>query len=137
VRSIAVDAGPLIAFFNQGDAHHSAAVAFLRRADNYHLVTTSLVAGEVAAMLCEIQPNLFRFLEWLEAVVQIEDALHDDLPRIVAVMEKYSDLPANFADASLVVLCERRGIDGVATIDRDFDVYRLPRGKKFENVFHA
>lgn len=121
--------------FDRDDAFHVQAGEFLRRCGDCRLITTSVVVGEVAAMLSDIQPNLFRFMEWLLAVVEIDDALREDLPRIIEIMRKYGDLPADLADVSLVVLCERRGVSSVASIDSDFDVYRLPRSKKFENVF--
>ncbi len=133
--SIVVDAGPLIALFDRDDAHHAQAVRFLRDVADTRLLTNSLMVGEVAAMLSDLKPNLFRFLEWLTAAVEIDDALRDDLPRITTIMQKYSDLPADLADASLVALCERRRIETVASIDSDFDVYRLPRGRAFRNVF--
>lgn len=133
--SIVVDAGPMIALFDRDDAHHARAGEFLRRIGESRLITTSLVVGEVAAMLSDVQPSLFRFMEWVLAVVEIDDALREDLPRIMEIMRKYQDLPADLADGSLVALCERRGISTVASIDSDFDVYRLPRSKKFENVF--
>jgi predicted nucleic acid-binding protein len=50
-------------------------------------------------------------------------------------MKKYADLPADFADASIVALCERRGIDTVATLDRHFDVHRTSARKQLQNVF--
>ena len=133
--SIVVDAGPMIALFDRDDAHHARAGEFLRRSGDCRLITTSLVIGEVAAMLSDMPQNLFRFMEWLLAVVEIDDALREDLPRIIEIMKKYHDLPADLADVSLVALCERRGISTVASIDSDFDVYRLARSKKFENVF--
>jgi uncharacterized protein len=68
-------------------------------------------------------------------VIEIDDALRDDLPRIAEIMKKYRDLPANLADASLVARGERRAIKTVASTNADFDVYRLPRGKSFKNVF--
>ena len=86
-------------------------------------------------MLSDVQPNLYRFMHWLLAVVEIDDALREDLPRIIEIMKKYGDLPADLADASLVALCERRGVSIIASVDSDFDVYRLPKAKKFENVF--
>lgn len=86
-------------------------------------------------MLSHIQPNLFRFLEWAQITLKVDDRLAEDMPRIIEIMKKYHDLPADLADASLVALCERRGIATVASIDRDFTVYRLPKGRKFENVF--
>ena len=135
MRSIVVDAGPLIALFDRDDAHHQQAVEFLRRVGDCRLVTTSLVVEEVAAMLSDVQPNLVRFLEWLSAAVEIDDALREDLARMIEVIEKYSDLPADLADVSLVALCERRSIVTIASINSDFDVYRLPRGRKFQNVY--
>jgi uncharacterized protein len=135
VRSIVVDAGPMIALFDRSDAYHAHAREFLERSGDARLITNSLVIGEVAAMLSDVRPNLYRFLDWIGAVVQIDDALLDDLPRLAAIMKKYGDLPADLADASLVALCERRGVTTVASIDSDFDVYRLPKGRRFENVF--
>jgi predicted nucleic acid-binding protein len=44
------------------------------------------------------------------------------------------DLPADFADASLVALCERRGIEHIATFDKDFLVYRMADNKSLTNV---
>ena len=127
----------MIALFDRDDAHHAQAVAFLQRSGECRLITTSLVIGEVAAMLSDIQPNLYRFLDWMAGVVEIDDALREDLPRMIEIMRKYADLPADLADVSLVVLCERRGVNTIASIDRDFQVYRLPKGRKFENVFFS
>jgi uncharacterized protein len=47
------------------------------------------------------------------------------LPRIAALMTKYADLPADFADVSLVWLAQQKRIDKVVSVDaRDFAVYR-------------
>jgi len=137
VRSIMVDAGPMIALFDRDDAHHKQAREFLRQAGECRLITTSLVIGEVAAMLADVSPNLFRFMDWLLVGVEIDDALREDLPRMIEIMKKYDDLPADLADASLVALCERRGVGTIASIDSDFEVYRLPKGRKFENLFFS
>ena len=135
MQSIAVDAGPMIGLFDRDDAHHKQAVQFLRRSAEFRLVTTSLVVGEVAAMLSDLQPNLYRFLDWVLASVVVDDRLREDLPRMIEIMQKYSDLPADLADVSLVALCERRGLTLIASVDSDLDVYRLPKRRKFENVF--
>ena len=41
----------------------------------------------------------------------------------------------DFADASLVAVCERLGIREVATLDSDFHGYRLDGKNAFVNVF--
>ena len=64
--------------------------------------------------------------------------LSDLTPRMVArmpvLMERYSDLPMDLADASLVALAEERRLSQVFTLDRDFRVYRLPNGAPFELI---
>ncbi len=77
------------------------------------------------------------FLDWVGAALEIDQLTAADLPRIVEIMRKYADLPADFADASLVAMCERRGIVSVATLDRHFDVYRTLDRKRLRNVFFA
>jgi predicted nucleic acid-binding protein len=135
--SIVVDAGPLIALFKKSDRHHKAALAFLARAESATLVTNMLVVGEVAAMLAGNHNDLVLGLTWILENVEIDHSTGLDLPRSLEIVEKYKDLPADLADASLVALCERRGTNLVASVDQDFDVYRLPRNRKFENVFFA
>ena len=56
----------------------------------------------------------------------------EDIPPIKNLMEKYSDLPMDLADAALVRVAEREGLRRVLTLDqRDFSVYRLPRKGRF------
>ena len=135
--SIVVDAGPLIALFRRSDRHHAAAVAFIKRTESATLVTNLLVVGEVAAMLAGNHRDLVGCLGWILDNVEIDGDAGLDLPRALEIIEKYKDLPADLADASLVALCERRGTNLVASIDRDFEVYRMAKNKKFENVFIA
>jgi predicted nucleic acid-binding protein len=132
VPSIAVDAGPLIALFKGADRYHSEAVAFVA-GTNEPLVTTLVVVSEVVAMLAPpFQPD---FLAWAGSALQIDARTIEDLPRIVEIMRKYADLPADFADASLLAMCERRGVASVATLDQHFDVYRTRDRKRLRNVF--
>lgn len=49
-----------------------------------------------------------------------------DVPRIRQLMRKYASPPMDMADASLLAVAEREGIQKFFTIDRkDFGVYRL------------
>ena len=73
-------------------------------------------------------------LMWAHQSVEIDSAT-TDLPRIAALLEKYRDMPADFADASLVALAERLNLRRVASTDRDFAVYRRLGNRTFENVF--
>ena len=54
----------------------------------------------------------------------------ETLVRCRELMEKYADLPMDYADATLVALGEELGTNLVMTTDRrDFSVYRLDQGR--------
>jgi hypothetical protein len=54
---------------------------------------------------------------------------------IAAILKKYEDLRPQLADASLVYLANRDGIDTIFTLDRrDFSVYRSARKKPFRLI---
>lgn len=55
----------------------------------------------------------------------------DELSRMRALMQKYRDLPMNVADAALVCVAERDGLNRILTFDEHFLVYRLPRRARF------
>jgi uncharacterized protein len=50
----------------------------------------------------------------------------ESLSRAVSLIEKYKDVPMDFADAALVVLAEKMGIDEIFSLDlRGFGSYRI------------
>lgn len=57
------------------------------------------------------------------------------LQRVRRLLDKYADLPMDFADATLVALAEELDCTVVLTTDRtDFSVYRLKGGKPLRIV---
>jgi uncharacterized protein len=54
--------------------------------------------------------------------------------RMKQLMEKYKDMPMDFADASLVVAAENLGTNKVFTLNSDFAVYRIAGRKSFEII---
>jgi hypothetical protein len=55
------------------------------------------------------------------------------LRRARSLMERYADLPMDFADATLVVLAETLDTDAVLTTDRrDFRIYRIRERRPFQ-----
>jgi len=134
VPSIVVDAGPLIALFDRDDRHHRRAVEFVRNRRS-RLITNLPVLTEATFLLrfsVDAQSDL---LSWAHKSLEIDQDTSADLPRIIAFLDKYRDMPADFADASLVALAERLNASHVASIDSDFAVYRLAGKRRFENVF--
>ncbi|MFN8523622.1 MAG: PIN domain-containing protein [Chloroflexota bacterium] len=66
-----------------------------------------------------------------EGALEVAELSANDTLLVSRLMERYRDLPMDLADASLVALAERTGVTQVPTLDRDFHVYRLSRGRAF------
>ena len=54
--------------------------------------------------------------------------------RIAELNAQYA-IPRDFADLSLVAISERLNISVIATLDKDFDIYRRYRRQHFKRVF--
>ena len=55
-----------------------------------------------------------------------------DHATVLKILDRYSSLPCDYADATLIALAESTGISAIATIDQhDFSVYRLSGRKRF------
>ena len=134
MKSSLIDAGPIIALFDNSDQHHQRVLQFLK---NYkgRLITTLPVLTEVCYMLdFNIQAQL-DFLDWvIDGGVEICQLEQWQLTGVRERMEKYSDLPADFADATLIEAAESRNLTSIITIDRDFDVYRKSEGKPLKTL---
>ena len=52
-----------------------------------------------------------------EGIWRREPLLDGDFERIAALFEKYKDLPADFADLSLIVISERLDLPRIVTLD--------------------
>lgn len=132
---IVVDAGPLIALFDSDDDFHPIALDFVKTFPGRMLTNLAVVTEVVHLLDFSIQAQT-GFLAWLStgALTLVElDA--GDYSRIIRLMRKYADLPMDFADASIVAVCERLGIRKIASIDRDFAIYRFRDRYAFHNVF--
>jgi hypothetical protein len=58
-----------------------------------------------------------------------------DAPRMRELMEKYRDLPMDFADAALVRVAERDAVTDISTLHHHhFSIYRPGRRRRFTIV---
>jgi Predicted nucleic acid-binding protein, contains PIN domain len=130
-----VDAGPLIALFDKSDGYHEQAVSFLKK-NRDTLITTWPVITEVSHMLDFSTKTQINFLTWINrGGLQLFDLEFHHLIRMIELSEKFTDVPMDLADATLIVASEAKGITKIATIDSDFYIYRDVRNKFLGNVF--
>ena len=129
MKKILIDSGPLIALFDRDDKHHLPSVEFIKN-NRSELITTLASITEVLHLLDFNRNAQVDFLSWVNGgAITVEPITVDDFHRLKELIVKYADLPMDFADACLVYLGEKLNIDRIATIDRDFDIYKL-KGKK-------
>lgn len=129
---ILVDAGPLVALIHRDDRHHDACRETLRSL-NEPLATVWPAFTEAAYLLgfsWAAQDALWDFVG--RGAVSFLPLDENDAPRMRALMARYRDLPMDLADAALVRVAEREGLERIFTVDRtDFSVYRMKGGGSF------
>jgi uncharacterized protein len=132
---VLLDAGPLVAILSRDDASHKRCATELAHL-RVPLITCWPVVTEVLWLLrrdAAAVRGLFRgFTEGLWALAPIGG---EALPWLEAFLERYRKLGAQLADACLVYLAERHGMDTVFSLDyRDFSVYRYGKNKSLKIV---
>jgi predicted nucleic acid-binding protein len=133
--STLIDAGPLIALFDSSEKHHRAVKAFLKN-HPCRYISTIAVFTEVSHMLDFSVKAQKDFYEWvMHKGVIIADINQHDLPRLVDLTQTYADLPMDFAEATLVITAEKTGIRESISLDKDFDIYRLPGKERIHNIY--
>jgi len=132
---ILVDAGPMVAWVDASDQHHGTCVAALRELRE-PMGTVWPAVTEALYLLLDLPRGQDALLEILRrGVVRLLPLGEEDLPRIQELMAKYRNRPMDLADAALVRVAERDGLERVFTVDRrDFEAYRIGRRKTFRIV---
>lgn len=129
MQYVLLDTGPLVAIFNSKDSHHSECVTTLESLRG-KLVTTEAVLTEAMHFLDNFssQNLVFDFL----ASGAVEMRPHAGHANVRDLMEKYSDIPMDYADGTLVTIAATLGTDRVFTLDRrGFQSYRIDGKRPF------
>jgi len=117
------DTGPLLAYLNRNDPHHSWAVALMKQVRPPMLISGPVLTEAVYFLREDrvaVEP-LFLLLE--REAIRLAFDMSAHWPRIRTLMSRYRQM--DLADASIVVMSELHARSQVLTIDRkDFSVYR-------------
>lgn len=135
MRRVLVDTGPIVAILNRRDQYHAACVEALHDMPG-PLFTCWPVITEAAWLLgrgVHGPKNLQSLMESIDSgFLALLPLNSEDAAPIGSILKKYQDIKPQLADAALVHLAMCNGLDMVFTLDqRDFSVYRLPKGRMF------
>jgi len=135
MRRVLVDTGPLVAILSSVDQHHATCVETLRHLPGPLLCCWPVITE--AAWLLRAYPravqHILRSTE--SGFLELLSLAGTEAKGIAEVMKTYQDIQPQLADAALVYLADREGIDTIFTLDRrDFSVYRSTRKRPFRIV---
>jgi uncharacterized protein len=124
------DTGPLVAIVRTREKAHRKCAATLKTITP-PLLTCWPVLTE-AAWLLRKEPGGFKALGRMldSGLIRLAELDETAVAWIIAFLDCYASAKAQLADAALMYLAEREGIDTVFTLDRrDFSIYRTTTGR--------
>ncbi|MEX0675578.1 MAG: PIN domain-containing protein [Pirellulales bacterium] len=115
---ILIDTGPIVALLRRRDARHAVCDAAAKEL-TLPTYTCWPVITEAAYLLRQSPKVVRRLLACCDGTrFEILSLVRDDLPAIEAILADYQDQGFDLADAALMHLANREGIDTVFTLDR-------------------
>jgi len=132
-NELLLDTGAFVALADRSERRHADCVAVLESWSG-RIVTTEAVLTETLHLVgprWQAQKVCLEFL--LRGAFLMAAASQASLKRVSVLMEKYRNVPMDYADATLVALGEELGTDLVFTLDqRGFSAYRLNQRGSFQ-----
>jgi uncharacterized protein len=130
-----LDTGAFVALVDRDEEAHGDCVAALESWTG-PIATTEAVLTETLYLVGPSWRNQKKALEFvLRGAFQLVPQSTKSLQRIAVLMERYRNVPMDFADATLVALGEELETDWVFTLDgRGFSTYRLDQRKPFQII---
>ena len=130
-RELLLDTGAFISLVDRSARQHSECVAVLEGWRG-PVVTTEAVLTETLHLVGPGWENQRVCLEFfLRGAFVLVPCSKKSLRRVAELMEKYQDVPMDFAAATLVALGEELETEWVFTLDRGFSIYRLHGKRRF------
>jgi predicted nucleic acid-binding protein len=134
-RDVLLDTGPLVAHLDPRDQWHVRCAAAWPELVERCLTTEAVVAEACHLVLRGGGPAVLSLQFLLAAAIPIVGLETAGQRHAALLMERYADLPMDYADASLVALADALAAELVFTTDRrGFRTYRGARGSKFQVI---
>ncbi len=124
IRSTIADTGVLVGLIDKDDQWHSW-VAEQAKDLGTPWLTCEAVIAEACHLLRHVHDGPKNVLELVElGVLAIDFSLSKEISDVSRLVNKYTDVPMDFADACLVRISELVENSFVFTVDSDFRIYR-------------
>jgi len=137
VQNSLIDAGPVIALFDKDDQYHESVKNYLKTFEG-KLFTTWPVITEISYFLNFNINVQLDFYNWIQnKAIQIINFSQSDLIRIIELTKKYSDIPMDLADCSLIMASEELKIENIISIDSEYYIYRTKDRKMLNNLLES
>ena len=130
-QGVIMDTGPWVALIDRSESRHGDCVEWMRRFQGA-IYSSEAVLTEVLYLLNFSQKAQSAAIDFVlsGAITMVPSSL-DSLKKVKSLIVKYSDIPMDYADATLVSLAEDLSVHEIVTFDSHFDIYRLPLKKSF------
>ncbi|HEV2714910.1 MAG TPA: PIN domain-containing protein [Terriglobales bacterium] len=135
MRRVLVDTGPIVAILSRRDQYHEICVEALRSLPG-PLFTCWPVITEAAWLLRRDGIAVQKLVNSIDTgFLELLPLASADAKPVASILKKYRNIRIQLADAALVHIAGRDGLDTIFTLDqRDFSVYRLPKGRAFHII---
>ncbi len=131
MKPVLVDASFLVAVYNKSDRYHARCMRALAAVEE-PMATCEAVIAESLHMLRFSHGAAESILASIEqGGVEIPFKLAESSSNVRAIMKKYEDIPADFADACLIRMADELDTGDILTLDSDFRHYRWRRNRPF------
>jgi predicted nucleic acid-binding protein len=129
---VLMDTGPWVALVDRSEERHKKCVEWLRDFKG-NIVSSEAVLTEVLYLLNFSPRAQSAAIDFVlnEAIMLVPSSL-ESLKRVKRLMDKYKDIPMDYADATLVCLAEDLSINHMITFDKKhFGIYKLSSKQSF------
>jgi predicted nucleic acid-binding protein len=129
-KGLLVDTGPLVAILSERDQHHLVCVEAAKRLHG-PFFTSWTVITEAAYLLKDRPDAVSKLLDRVRSLkLRLLQLSADDIDGVDGILKRYADQGLDLADATLMYLADREGLESVFTVDRrHFSVYRTRQGR--------
>lgn len=125
---IVADTGGILALLDRNDRHHAPVRAFFEREGGRWILPWAILPEVDYLATRHLGPEVARAFaaDVRDGQFRLDAGAARDLPRAVALLERYHDLRIGLVDAVVMAQAERHRVDAIVTLDaRHFRSVRL------------